>query len=436
MSVTARNAVLLALLGLALTGAAALVAASPDPKGPGYVRFLGAYLTAWTVYACAVGLAFGRRVEGRAAFAVCFVTAVVVRAVMLAAPANDDPSRYVWEGRIQLEGWNPYAVAPADPRLDYLDDDVRRNVPFPRWTTLYGPVAMMAYAAVNLVGSTVFVMKVFLAVADVCVVVLVALLLRARGLPGVRSVVYAWCPLVVWSFAGRGQGDVLHIALVVGALLALDRGRPYAGAAIAGLAAAAKVAGGVAMLAILRRLKARHVALGALVFVLVHVPYAGAGRGLVSGIAAFEATAFNGPVFVLVSDVLGLPVLARPAGAVLLLATVVWVWARNYEPALGALWISGVLIVASPVVQPWYVTWVVPLVCLRFSPAWFALTGSVIFYYAAYFLSESGAGRPAVLAAQSAEYLPFIVVAAVTFAVSRRMRRRLSAGCSGAGAGR
>jgi hypothetical protein len=141
-------------------------------------------------------------------------------------------------------------------------------------------------------------------------------------------------------------------------------------------------------------------------------------------------------VFVLVSHVLGLPALARPAGAVLLLATVVWVWARDYEPALGALWISGALIVASPVVQPWYVTWVVPLVCLRFSPAWFALTGSVIFYYAAYFLSESGAGRPAVLAAQSAEYLPFVVVAAVTLAVSRRMRRRLSAGCSGAGAGR
>jgi hypothetical protein len=57
------------------------------------------------------------------------VAAVVLRLVFLPVTPSlsTDFYRYLWDGRVQLAGVNPYRYAPADPRLDGMFPSTRRR---------------------------------------------------------------------------------------------------------------------------------------------------------------------------------------------------------------------------------------------------------------------------------------------------------------------
>ncbi|PYL64119.1 MAG: hypothetical protein DMF25_08275, partial [Verrucomicrobia bacterium] len=54
-----------------------------------------------------------------------FAVAIALRVIALPLAPSDDLWRYEWEGKIQRAGFNPYLVAPDDPKLDAL----RRSFP-------------------------------------------------------------------------------------------------------------------------------------------------------------------------------------------------------------------------------------------------------------------------------------------------------------------
>ena len=70
------------------------------------------------------------------------VAAVLVRLVFLpGVPSlSDDFYRYLWDGRVQLAGENPYRYAPADPRLDGVAFAGRARINHPRLRTVYPPL--------------------------------------------------------------------------------------------------------------------------------------------------------------------------------------------------------------------------------------------------------------------------------------------------------
>ena len=47
----------------------------------------------------------------------------LMRALLLFAPPHStDIYRYIWDGRVQADGINPYRYVPADPALAHLRD--------------------------------------------------------------------------------------------------------------------------------------------------------------------------------------------------------------------------------------------------------------------------------------------------------------------------
>ena len=61
---------------------------------------------------------------------------------------SDDAYRYVWDGKVQLAGQNPYRFAPADRRLDGVRYADRGRINHPRLRTVYPPLAELGFAAV------------------------------------------------------------------------------------------------------------------------------------------------------------------------------------------------------------------------------------------------------------------------------------------------
>ncbi len=140
---------------------------------------------------------------------------------------SDDMYRYIWDGRVQAAGINPYRYIPADPALAPLRDDKiyphinRRDYA----RTIYPPVAQMVYFAVTRVSESLTWFKTALVGFELVTIWVLARLLVAFGLPRERIVVYAWNPLVFWEFAGSGHIDAVMIAFIALALLARRGGR-------------------------------------------------------------------------------------------------------------------------------------------------------------------------------------------------------------------
>lgn len=235
-----RSTLLLGLVGLTLVVITA--------AGPLLHHRLGG-IAHWAVVAVtaagAVWAAFAAdRNDARTALVVIVAAAVAMRLLQLGLEPylSDDIYRYVWDGRVQAAGINPYRYIPTSPELSHLRDaDI-----FPRINradyapTIYPPTAQMFFLAVTRLGESVLVMKLALVACEGVAIAATLVLLARLGLPATRIAAVAWHPLPVWEIAGSGHVDALMVAGVMLAMVMLAGGRKLLAGAIAMAAALVK----------------------------------------------------------------------------------------------------------------------------------------------------------------------------------------------------
>ena len=236
--------ILLAVHGallLALTGGGLLLHQAgarfiTDP--PRVDIFVGVLGLAVLVYFSTVRLVL-RQAQARHAIWLVLGVAVTVRVLLITSPMllSSDIYRYVWDGRVQAAGINPYRYIPADPALKPLRDraiylHVNRRT-YAR--TIYPPAAQVVFAIVGRISQSVIAMKLAMLAFEVVAVLCLLRLLSIARLPAERVLIYAWNPLVLWSFACDGHVDAIAIGLLAVALLCrAERRFGAAGAFLAG----------------------------------------------------------------------------------------------------------------------------------------------------------------------------------------------------------
>jgi alpha-1,6-mannosyltransferase len=130
---------------------------------------------------------------------------------------SSDIYRYVWDGRVQAAGINPYRYAPTDEALAFLRD----TAIFPHINrattavTIYPPVAQLFFLIVTRIGESVTVMRLALLGCEAVTVTIIMLLLRRMNRPVARVVAYLWHPLPIWEIANSGHVDALMVALML-----------------------------------------------------------------------------------------------------------------------------------------------------------------------------------------------------------------------------
>jgi alpha-1,6-mannosyltransferase len=227
-----------ALLTLTLFGLLLDVPATAGDSRVLNVRLLlGLLVLASAVYFAAVRLIL-RYAWPRDTVWVVVGVAIALRALLLAAPPilSSDIYRYVWDGRVQVAGINPYRYIPADPALAFLRDPVVypqiNRADYAR--TIYPPVAEIVFAAAGTVSDNVTGMRLVMLGFEAVGIICLLRLLPLAGLPGERILIYAWNPLALWSFANDGHVDAIVVGLLGLALLLRARHKDgWAGAALA-----------------------------------------------------------------------------------------------------------------------------------------------------------------------------------------------------------
>jgi len=224
--------------------------------------------------------------QARSARALWLVIAVAVllRGVLLMLDPllSTDIYRYVWDGRVQAAGINPYRYIPADDALAALRDAVI----YPRINradyavTIYPPVAQMFFLAVTRFGENVTVMRLALLGCEGATATFIVLLLRRLGRPPTRVVAYLWHPLPLWEIANSGHIDALMTALMMLGIWLAIGGRPLRGGISIALGALAKPLAALALPAIWRPWDLKLPLAVLATVALCYVPYLSVGPGV------------------------------------------------------------------------------------------------------------------------------------------------------------
>jgi len=223
-------------LGLVLLAVVTAQQLTHIPGMPGIRLFVALGAVGVVAYAAATVLILrGGAPAGSLAF--ILVTAALMRVAPLAAPAflSSDLYRYVWDGRVQNAGINPYRYIPSAPELAPLRDDavyplINRSDYAP---TIYPPVAQAIFAAIAAIWPSPAAVKAAMLGFEGVAVLVMLRLLRLAGLPRERVLLYAWQPLWPWEYAGSGHVDAAAMAFIGLAVLAVARRRDgWAGVAL------------------------------------------------------------------------------------------------------------------------------------------------------------------------------------------------------------
>jgi len=405
LRVSAVIAALIAICGLVFL----VIHPSVDPLP---LQPLPLITVAWVLFAGAAWLS--RRLPLRWAVALIIIGGIAVQVVAVSGPpqSSTDLYRYMWDGRVQAAGYDPYAYVPTAPQLAHIRDPFLFNhhagycvgsgiaepgypgltlapgctrINRPTVPTIYPPVAEFYFLAVHYVtpvwaGSTPV-----QAAAGACAV-LVTLLLLA-GLWWLRrdprwAAMWAWCPTVALEAGNNAHVDVVAVLLTLGALLVLalrgtSRRGALLGGTLLGLAIATKVTPVLVGPAVLKRRWVAVVSATAGAVAVVYLPHVLAVGSKVIGflpgylqqegydsgqrfalIALFATGKLAIVIAVLVLTVTGLAVLR---------------FSDPDQPWRAAMVMTGMaLIVTTPRYQ-WYAILLVMLVVLAGRPEWLAL---------------------------------------------------------------
>lgn len=333
----------------------------------------------------------------RAALLVLGVSAAFQVIALSHGPStSDDDYRYVWDGKVQLSGTDPYRYPPSSDALADLREPFLFGPPEhcvhkfvggctsinrPTVRTIYPPVAEGAFAAIRLASFGGNGGHLPLQLAGLLGSLAVGWLLLRRGRPWLAAV-WAWCPVVVVEYANNAHIDWLAVLFV--ALAFVLAKRTWSVGALVGAAIAVKLYPALVLPALMRRNWLVAVAAG-LVVAVTYVPHVLAvGADVIGYLPGYleEEKYGSGERLLLLGPLLGHP-LDTIVGALILAAVGLWAWLRGSRdrPERSAVVVVGVTFCVFTPSYGWYAGVLLVLVALTGALEWLPVVLAPTFAY-------------------------------------------------------
>ncbi len=428
-----------AIIGLCLAGCVLLAFAAAAPwivRTLDYAVFVPALAASGLVTIAATRCAVHVPVRTGLIIVLGFALAMRLALVGIEPLLSTDLYRYIWDGRVQAAGINPYLYVPADPALAAMRDAaIYPHINRADYAvTAYPPIAEMFFFLASRIAETTTTMRLAMVACEVVIVAIVIDLLRRLALPATTVVAYAWHPLAVWEIANNGHVEALMVALTMLGVWLLLRAQRVGGAIAVTLAALAKPYA-VLILPVFWRPWDWRVPLAIAAVVLVcYLPYLGAGAGvfgfLGQGYLQEEGFVSGSSIWLvaLLQLVLGPVSLLTPIYATIAAAIMIALGLRyRHDPARTSretmcaivVLLTAGLVLMSPN-YAWYFLALVPFIPLGAgAPAWALTLGAFLLYRPIFFASHNE------LIWKSLATIPFVL--ALTFVLSRKRTRDAAA---------
>jgi alpha-1,6-mannosyltransferase len=401
------------------------------------VWFLELVVVQTVIYLAAAWLSL-RTKDSRRLLVLALVFAALFRLSIIFFPPylSDDIYRYVWDGRVQATGINPYRYIPADESLAQLRDDKiypninRRDSA----QTIYPPVAEFVFLLVTRVSESVTWMKAAMMGFETVAIWAVVQLLVSFGFARQRVLIYAWHPLTVWEFAGSGHVDALAIAFIALALLARRKHAETLTGVLLACAACVKLFPVVLFPSLYMRRSWKMLLAFAATVLIAYLPYLKVGpMGVLGSLPGYasERGIISGQQFFLLAlarQVLNAEV---PTVAYLVFVLVVLgslsLWIMQDQGGDDTQYLRNGLILASVfmlLLAPhfsWYFCWLIVFLCFIPSPAGFYMTLASFVLYLTWLNDTPNR----VLILKAIIFAPFLILGLVEIWLRRTRKLKL-----------
>ena len=349
--------------------------------------------------------------------------AIIFRLGLIASDPSvlsNDMYRYIWDGRIQQRGINPYLYPPSAPELESLRDDrIFPNINRKDYPTIYPAGAQVFFRIIHiLVGNSVAGFKGILVIFDLLTMLLLIAMLRIWGLNVARIIVYAWNPLVIFETAYSGHLEGVTVFLMVAAFYLYSTHKKFPAIIVLALSAAVKIYPALLLGALLTHgEKVKGIFIFAATIFLLYLPFIGAGGRIAGFLPVYMANPYEnfnlGLKYFLMRLIPGLNYHLLSwlfIGVMAIAGLVVFLKVKKGPAHLRYAYVlTGLLLVLMPAsLHPWYVITIIPFLVFYLNPAWLIFSCTVCLSYLKY-TSPQGVMPTWILLT---EYLPLFVLLA------------------------
>lgn len=368
-----------------------------------------------------------RRLQGAAPLLVLVVgLGLLMRLVVLASEPmlEIDFNRYLWDGAVLANGFNPYAFSPAEVlagdapagllALAQGSGGLLDRIGHGELRTIYPPLAQAAFALAHKIAPwDLTAWRIVILLSECVTLLLLLALLRAVKLSPLWALLYWWNPLVLKELINSAHMDALLLPFLLGSMLLVLRERVVGAAGVLALATGVKLWPLLLLPLVLRsawgdaRLLLGAAALFGAIALTLALPLLIAGLDQQAGLVAYATTwQRNTAIFMAFAWLLDQGLMAfhltdLDAGRIARALVGVVMGAL----ALGLAWsrpvsqcdlcrrfaiLIAALFLLSPAQYPWYYTWLVPFLVFLPSPGLLLLTALLPLYYLRFGLEAMG----------------------------------------------
>ena len=290
---------------------------------------------------------------------------------------SNDFQRYLWDGAVFLSGVDPYLTAPNDPSVAQLREVWPTPEEHSKYPTLYPPGGLILFSICAMAGPIygLWVWKILVTFALASSLILTYKLLECRGTLK-HFYLVALSPLLLFEAQLGAHLDIFCVLGIVAALWYLEKDKIIFAGLIIGLAATIKFLPAVIVGPYLFYLKPRDafklIMSSAGTWVIIYLIMFGLGYeplGLLP--TFFEKWRGGAPIYPYLEMVGASLKLSRPLFLALILALALtgftasaWLAKKAYIE-FAILLTLAVPLILSPILFPWYLMALVPLLALK-----------------------------------------------------------------------
>jgi len=143
---------------------------------------------------------------------------ILIKFYMTSIPTigSDDVYRYIFDGKLQANGINPYLYAPDDKEIDHLiSKEFDEKLQFKDLKTIYPPFSQwLFYLSYLLAGESLFGIKLLLLLFDITALLFILLIIKHFNINEKYILIYAFHPLIIFQFFIDAHLDLFGITLL------------------------------------------------------------------------------------------------------------------------------------------------------------------------------------------------------------------------------
>lgn len=349
-------------------------------------------------------------------FRILLLSGILFRfCLIFSIPAlSDDFYRFVWDGRIQQLGINPFDFTPSQFIKQHSDQLLHKIIPYlnsPDYYSVYPQICQSIFKIASAIGGdsiyrTVIILKSAIFLSELGTILLLKKLLSARINAKSLQLLYILNPLVIIELSGNIHFEAFMIFFMLLAVWLINNQSYISSAGALSLAIQAKLLPLIFIPLLFRQIGLKKTLNYAIVCLIITTAlslillnsterFAHFAESLRLYYGKFE---FNGSFYSLFRSIGQWFLAYNPIAVlskimiVLALSGMMFVYFRKFELLHGMFWLLTIYLAFSAVIHPWYLT---PLVALsafsrfRFALVWSAMIPLSYYTYSAIPYSEN-----------------------------------------------